>query len=206
VDPSAPRPRAGAAELRFDVVRGVRFSADVGGGLKFSGIQPVPYGRARVHAKRELGRHLLLRGTQAVAYDLWGQGPYTSTELRLERMETGRLRGLWSGNARWARDRPGFVVNQLAWIGWMVRPTTGVYTGVRWKAFTRPLPVVDSYGYYVGVRANLYRGWIYGQLEPGLVWREGELGPLGRGWLVMFRIDLVFDTRPEFEDTGTGFE
>jgi hypothetical protein len=66
----------------------------------------------------------------------------------------------------------------------------------RWGALalTEPVQAFDHVRVFGGVRADLFRGWMVGQVEPEVRWAEGAVGPLRRVYAVTATLELVYDT------------
>ncbi len=190
-----PQPlQQGAAELRFDLLRTRLLVFDAGGGANL-GWPIIPYARVRGHLVAELGPGLLLRFTETAFAEAFGVGPGESTDFSLDRFLGPAVRLELAGSSRLAVKTQG-----LEWVGdvnlaWTVDRRTALYTGASTSGYSRPtwkyaLSQVD-----VGIRRDLWEGWLFGQLEPQIQWPLLLTGPHPRVLAIVARLELFLEGR-----------
>jgi hypothetical protein len=166
------------------------------------GIPPQPYVRARLRRRQQLGWGITARATPSVFWDredrfgaaagldfdrplFWQILARWNNHCRL----TQRSRGAeWSSDASLAREFTSVRIASAVGFG-----ATGV---------TRPAPEVLLYRAYVRARRDLWRRWLFFELEPEIGWPNDPV--LGRRQVLAatLRVEVHFDSRPPAADPG----
>jgi hypothetical protein len=199
-DPDDPvRPRlapslrraGGAVELRYDLWRTKRGGVvDVGAGFRFR-LPPPPYLRARFGQRGRLGP-VIGHFTQAGFWER-REGFGETTRLDLEAP---------LGNVTVPRFLAVATIHQESrGLEWLleagVQRTLGTRTGV-WVAAAMDgktaAPVgVERYRGYARLRRELHRRWVYGELEPEILWPADDAGRRERILALTLRLELQFE-------------
>jgi hypothetical protein len=187
--------RRGGAEFRFDLFRSPVVVVDVGEGVTFAW-PPIPFTRLRGHLRLALGAGFVLRGTEALFVELGSLGPGTSTDLLVERFLWTVLRLRWEGHGFIAWHTRGIEWNTLVGAEWKVHRRTGLYAGVGANGFGTPSPGMDAWRTWIGVRQDIWHGWVFAELEPQLAWPRLAGQPRGEALGITLRLELVLDARP----------
>jgi hypothetical protein len=194
-DPSAPYTSRGRAqaELRFDLLRRRLVILDIGAGLRLVW-PPIPFTRLRAHLRLGLGDGFLLRATESVFVELGGFGAGTSTDVEVGRFLTPSLRLRWEGHGVFAERTRGLEWSSLVGADWKVHPRTGLYSAAGCSGYGRPSPGIDMWRVGVGVRQDVWGGWIYTALEPELTWPRPPGLTRRQVWAVTLRLEVQMDT------------
>ncbi len=191
----ALKPQSGSAELRVDLWRYKVLSSDFGLGLKLR-LPLVPYARARVHARVDLTKALIFRTTAAWFYEYQGDGLGTTLDLGLDAFLTDRLKVGFATGIRFTQVSQGMEWTQKVEANFVLTPQTGLYTGAQGLFTTMPMQTFESSRIYAGLRQDLWRGVVYGTLEPEVGWHDGSAGPLNQIFAVTFFLELVYEAKP----------
>jgi hypothetical protein len=183
----------GSAELRVDLLRRQNLILDSGTGVTM-GWPLVPFARVRAHLRATLGAGFLLRGTESIFVELWGRGPGTSTDLEVGRLLTPSLRLRWEGHGVFARRTRGVEWSTLVGADWKVHPRTGLFTGVGASGFGTPSPGLDLWRTWVGVRQDIWAGWVFAGLEPEMNWPRAAGMARRSVWAVTVRLEVVLES------------
>jgi hypothetical protein len=191
-DPSQAR---GRAELRFDVIRRGMLVFDTSAGVTFA-VPPVPFARFRAHARLQLGAGFVLRATEVLFVEIRGRGAGTNTDLLIERYLGTDVRLRWEGHGVYAQRTRGIEWNTLVGADWRVHPRTGLYAAVSAVGFGTPAPGLDVWRTFVGVRQDVWGGWIFAELEPEVSWPRLAGLPRQEVLAVTLRLEVVIQGRP----------
>jgi hypothetical protein len=196
----------GDAGLRFYLWDTLLSHADLGGGVLFR-LPPGAYGRLRFRWAIPV-RKLFL--TRAALTGFWRTDTEfgTSAALELERPFTSMLIGRISGGATITEVSPGFEwITELAVLA-ALDARSGAQVGVAMSGATaaeavvldattglprlRSKPGIDRYRIYTRLRRDVYRRWLFLELEPEVAWpwtpEEGRHGV----WGLAFRLEVQF--------------
>jgi hypothetical protein len=187
--------RRGSTELRFDVVRQGMLVFDTGAGVAFAW-PPVPFARFRTHLRLGLGAGYVLRATEVLFVELGGRGAGANTDLLVERFLGTTVRLRWEGHGLYAQRTRGVESSSLVGAEWKVHPRTGLYAGVGCSGFGTPEPGLDVCRVWNGVRRDLWRGWVFGELEPEVAWPRLPGQPRRQVLAVTLRLEVVMESRP----------
>jgi hypothetical protein len=184
----------GRAELRFDLFRSGELVLDTGGGVTFAW-PPVPFVRVRGHLRFDLGAGLTLRATEVIFAELGGRGLGTNTDLVVDRFLGSAVRLRVEGHGLFAQTTRGVEWSALAGAEWRVHPRTGLFSGVGSSGVGTPSPGLDVWRIWVGVRQDLWRGWVFAELEPEIGWPRPAGMSRSRVLAATLRLELVIEGR-----------
>jgi hypothetical protein len=192
--PAIPLPSlgtpGGAVELRYDLLRARQAVLDVGAGLRFR--WPLtPYVRIRwLQAARIAGPVLLRIAPSAFWERDLGFGLRLETETHVEVASST----IWKTRLVEAVTQLGRGVEWYAETGvqQLLGPRTVVYPAVSSAGATAAPSQVDLSRFFVRLRQDLYRMWIYAELEPEVLWRSDAAGTRRRSFGVILRLELQF--------------
>jgi hypothetical protein len=192
----------GNAGLRLYFLDTLFAHADLGAGV-LTRLPPGVYGQLRFRAAVPVGKAFL---TRSVLAGFWRTDTRfgTSAGLELERplttMFVTRLsntatltelsRGIeWFSEAALFAQVSETAAAQLAFaVNGATRPPLASSDGV---TFTRP-PGLDRYRVYTRVRRDMYRRWIFVEIEPELAWPWTLENHRHKAWGVSFRVEFQF--------------
>ncbi len=164
-----------AAELRYDVLRLLASYVDVGAGVRAE-LPPGVFLRARYRSTLPLGLGALARFTASGFYDstlrLGSAGEATA-----ERPFGRRFLLRWSNVASISESRyaRGFEWGSEAAALWALTPYRGWGLSASAAGVTRARPAVNAYRLALRFRRDLWRRWLFVELEPDLTWRRDEV-------------------------------
>jgi hypothetical protein len=194
-DVAAPGQSRGArAELRFDVVRQGILVFDSGAGFTLAW-PTVPFARFRAHVRLALFGGLVLRATEELFVEVGGRGLGTSTDLLLERFLGPSVRLRWEGHGVYAQETRGIEWSSVAGAEWKAHRRTGVNGGVGAAGFGTPHPGLETWRAWIGVRQDLWRGWVFAELEPAVEWPRRANEPRRQVAALLLRLEVVIDSR-----------
>lgn len=188
--PLGPNQKGAAnAELRYGAWDGLYSHVDLGAGLLLE--LPVgAYGRVRYRASVPLGRWVL--GRMALA-GFWrtdtrlGTSLDASVERPLASLALVRLAGTSRLTQRSRGVEWGSELAGLRALG----PRTAVSLAASVEGATDAPVDVDRYRVYARFRRDLYRRWIFYELEPEVAWPwELERGGRFREYAITFRLEV----------------
>ncbi|WP_321325539.1 hypothetical protein [Thiomicrorhabdus sp.] len=144
-------------------------------GLKFINyIEPNPYVKYKIRYIKKSDKTLTNRGTQTLYLErekgfAWeGQNvlDYQSNKEWLTRSQTTAS---W-----WRRDRQ-VLLNQKGVLFQTVSPYTvrGYYLDTNWSVINQGV-TFENVGVGVNVRQQLYKKWLFGEIEPRVTWYESD--------------------------------
>jgi hypothetical protein len=186
----------GAIELRYDLFRARQAVLDLGAGLRFR--WPLtPYVRLRWLQAARIADPVLLRLTPSAFWERdLGFGLRLESEVHVEVASAT----IW-------KTRLAETVTQLGrgveWYGetgvqQLLGPRTVVYPAVSARGATATRWQVDLSRIFVRLRQDIYRMWVYGELEPEVLWLADSSGTRRRSFGVILRLEL------QFASMGTG--
>lgn len=167
-----------------------RFKAQVGGGVRFD--TPLdPYVRVRMRITEPLGSSSLIRITPAVIL-YRDEGLSRSLRLDLDRRvgENILLRASQSG--AWKEGRPG-----IRWgteFSFLERLSQKTVLKIRAGATgeTKPSVYTERYILTLRLRSNLFRPWLFLEMEPELYWPRDEEDRYRKYHALTVRVEIQF--------------
>jgi hypothetical protein len=185
------RADAGLGYRLFDTVSSAAAThGDVGAGIIFA-LPPGVYTRARLRFAESLGKKLLFR--QAIS-GFWrtdtrlGTTASASVERPLAYATLARLSG---SSTLTQRSRGVEWGGDLSLLG-TLRARIGAQLGFNVSGATRAPVGVDIYRFYLRLRRDVYRKWIFLELDPEYAWPwEPDVGRRGT-WAVSLRLEVQF--------------
>ena len=182
---------AGLGYRLFDTVSStVATHGDLGAGVIFR-LPPGVYARARLRFAESLGNKFLTR--QAIA-GFWrtdtrlGTTASASVERPLAYATLARLSG---SSTLTQRSRGVEWGGDLSLLG-TLRARIGAQLGFNVSGATRAPVDVDVYRFYLRLRRDAYRKWIFLELDPEYAWPwEQGIGRRGT-WAVVVRLEIQF--------------
>jgi len=183
-----------SAELRYDVLNLVFSHVDVGAGVR-GDVPPAAFLRTRWRSTVPLGLGALGRFTLAGFYDsalrLGSVG-----EATLERPFGRRFLLRWANLASVSEARAdlGFEWRSEASFTWAPAANRGWRIGGGSTGVTRPLAYVNLSRVFASHRRDLWRRWLFVEVEPDLEWQRDPLtGVRRRVAGIAFRTEVYFD-------------
>ena len=176
-------------ELRIDLLDEPPSVIDLGAGVRLR-LPPEPFVRSRFRRRLSPGLGVSGRFTQSV---FWTnkEGFGESTELALAR-PLGAHTVLRAGGAAILTDvSPG-----LTWTGEggvlheLQELRTAVYLAGAGNGHTRPSPVTDLYRAFLRLRRDVWRRWIFVELEPEIGWPATPEQPRHRVLALTVRLEV----------------
>jgi len=181
------------AGLRYDLFDQPRYKLSLGGGVRVR--FPVdPYARVRFRYTHPMGNVSLLRLTQT---GLWRKedGFSETTQLDLERafFESTLLR--WANSGTY-----GEITDGLNWASQMsllhqYSAKTAISLDVGAWGVTEPGFEVSTYRVGTRFRQNVYRTWLFYELEPSVSWTKDVISnDRSTTYAFTFSLEFQFDT------------
>ncbi len=192
--PSGLGPTIGrtAAELQYAMFETFHLKADVGAGIIFA-LPPGAATRFRLRYAEPVGELLLLRAAAAtfLRSDL-GVGELLQAEIehRIASDALVRLTGSGTANHR-ERARGVQWASELAFIR-AFGPRSAISLGAGLNGVTLPAERVDAYRVYARLRHDLFRQWIFFELEPEVSWPFVPSEPRSEVYGFTFRVEAQF--------------
>ncbi|MGB8931870.1 MAG: hypothetical protein WCC48_11540 [Anaeromyxobacteraceae bacterium] len=198
VSGSGPDPLTGIDEraradalLRLTLLDTLRSSFDLGGGVLLD-LPPGLIGRVRFRHAHELGRVALARFALS---GFWNtrEGLGSNGSIAFERALVRRLLLRWTTGTLRSQVSHGYESSsELALLAPIGRFTGLTLLGA---AATRSKPdlVVQTWRVAARLRTTLYRGWIFGEIEPEVAWPLDDAGGRRRVPAVIFRLEIQFE-------------
>jgi len=182
----------GAVELRYNFLRIERGLLDLAAGVRLRW-PPPPYVRLRWLQEFRLAGPLLLRISPAVFWELHlGFGEYTEADVNVEITPTT----LWRTSGRQTVKQLG---RRLEWnaetgVQQLVGPGTAFYLATSISGATAVPGSIELYRFFARFRHNLYRMWIFAELEPEIRWPVDPPGDRRMHPGVTLRLEVQFTT------------
>jgi hypothetical protein len=194
--PIAGREDAGRADavLRLTLLETLRSSLDLGGGVLFD-IPPGLVGRIRFRHAHELGRVALAR---IAATSFWNtrDGFGSNGSIAFERALAGRLLLRWTSGTLVSQASHGYESgSELALLAPLGRFTALTVLGGA-SGQSKPDLVLNTWRVAARLRTSLYRGWIFGEVEPEVTWPLDAAGGRRPVPAVIFRLEIQFEEAP----------
>jgi hypothetical protein len=193
--PSLTSP-GGALELRYDLVRPRGAVLDLGAGLRFR--WPLtPYVRLRWIQAAHVAEPVLLRLSP---WAFWERDVGFGLKLEVEANVEVAWATIWKTRLAEGVTQLGRGLEWYAETGvqLLLGPHTAVYPAVSANGATLDPPRVDLSRIFARLRQNLYRMWIFAEVEPEVRWLHGTSGELRHSYGVILRLEL------QFASLGTG--
>jgi hypothetical protein len=193
--PSVASP-GGALELRYDLFRGHAALLDVGAGARLKW-PPVPYVRLRWLQAARVSHPLLLRLAPSAFWELdRGLGLRVELETHVALFSAT----VWKTRLSDAFTQlgPGLEWYAETGIQQLLDWRTVLYPAVAAAGATTALSSVGLSRIFVRARRDLYREWIYLELEPEVAWRADPSGQRLRSFGVILRLEV------QLASLGTG--
>lgn len=190
LDPEVSRFNVG---LRYDLRDRPRYKLSLGAGIRVRA--PVdPYGRVRFRYTHPMGNVSLLRLIQT---GLWRreEGFSETTQIELERLlfESTLLR--WANSGTYGETTDGLNwASQLSLLH-QYSERTAVSLDVGASGVTEPACVVSNYRVGSRFRQNVFRKWLFYELEPSVSWPKDVLNnERNTTYAIIFTLEFQFDT------------
>ena len=194
--PAAGREDAGRADavLRLTLLDTLRSSLDLGGGVLFD-IPPGLVGRIRFRHAHELGRVALAR---VAVTSFWNtrDGFGSNGSIAFERALARPLLLRWTSGTLVSQVSDGFEsASELALLAPLGRFTGLTVLGGA-SGQSKPDLVLETWRVAARLRTSLYRGWIFGEVEPEVTWPLDAAGGRRPVPAVVFRLEIQFEEAP----------
>jgi len=183
-------------ELRQVFVRSKDMSLDTGGGVRLR-VLPDPFARIRFRRRQDLGAGVEARIGQTVGWQL-KDGFSANFQLDLAR-SLGRTTALRANNgANLSEVSSGLEwYDELGLAQELPSLRAGLWFAGAIASHTRPRTEVAAYRLYARARRDLWRRWIFVELEPEVAWPlDPVLGRI-RVFAITVRAEVHFEGRSE---------
>lgn len=189
-----PEPPAGEnrirAELIYDLVRRARTVFNVRAGVKLRA--PVdPYVKAWYQYTRPLGSVLLLRFTEEVPYTL-REGAGETTRIDLERRLSSSVLLRWSSSGTYSETSAGYEWGTMLGLFCQLTPKTAIALEGGPSGATRPAAIVTNWIVRSRFRQNVFRPWLFYEIEPEVSWPRERSGVREPDWAGTFVVEVRF--------------
>jgi hypothetical protein len=191
--PSLAAERA-SLELRVYLLRAAATNIDVGAGLRVR-VPPEPYLRLRLRRRQPL----LLGVTARLTPSLFWQsrdGFGTSANVDLDRPLGLHTVLRWSNQGTLTEVTRGVAwASEISAAHEVVALRTALAVGAGANGHTRPAPVADNERLFVRARRDLWRRWLFVELEPEVAWPLDPVRGRERVLAATLRVEVHFDGR-----------
>ncbi len=195
ITPEGDELGGGDAGLRFYLWDTLASHADLGGGFLVQ-LPPGVYGRLRLRWAFPVGKLFL---TRYATTGFWrtDQRFGTTGAAEAERLLPRALVARVAGQATLSEVSRGVEWVAEAAVLWSAGERLGAQVGAAMGGATRLPVAVERYRIYTRLRRDIYRRWLFVELEPELAWpwtddpsstRQGR----HRAWGVGFRLEVQF--------------
>jgi hypothetical protein len=183
-------------ELRFPLLESKSTAIDAGGGLRLQ-LPPDPFVRARLHYHRSLGLGLTGHLTPSIFWT-GNDGFGGDAGLRLDRPLAAHTLARWINHAVLSQVTRGVEwATELGLAHEFSSLRTAGYAAAAATGLTRPRAEVSLYRIFLRVRRDVWRRWLFVELEPEIGWPlDPQRGRRGV-WALTFRLELHFAGRVE---------
>lgn len=180
----------GGAELRIRLWEGLLTHGDLGAGVLLQ-MPPGAFTRARLRWAIPAGELFL---TRLVTSGFWRTDTHfgTSIDVSFERgiKRTALLR--LAGQTQLTQESRGVEWStELAALRAFTRTVAGS-VGVGMLGATRSHPAVDRYRVATRLRTDVYRRWLFVEVEPEVYWPWSPAGGRDTAYAVTFRVEVQF--------------
>lgn len=163
---------------------------DLGAGVLFQ-LPPGVYGRARLRFAESLGAKFLAR--EAIV-GFWRTDTRLGTtgSAEVERPLAYSTLARLSGSTTITERSRGYEWgSDLSLLG-TLRSRIGAQLGFNISGATKGITPVDAYRFYLRLRRDFYRKWIFLELEPQYGWPWDPVRKRHGEWAVAFRLEIQF--------------
>jgi hypothetical protein len=202
---TTPRPsRVGRldAGLRYGIWRGLLSRVDLSAGVLLR-LPPGMFTRARYRLALPVDGVFLTRFSESV---FWRTDTHfgTSTQLEFERpLGPASLARLWSKGELTEVSRGVEWASELALLR-SIGPVRAISVGTGLEGATRSPVGVDKYRVFTRFRRDVWRRWLFAEVEPEVGWPWNPIDGRHRVLAVAFRLELQFQGQEAAPEPGPG--
>ncbi|MCZ6831672.1 MAG: hypothetical protein O7F73_19180 [Gammaproteobacteria bacterium] len=170
---------------RLDGILSVNSSADLRLGIRF-------------RHDGQYSDYLTGRLVQDLAYQTGDKGAFTRTRIdAFRRIDDDNLLA-WINRVEYGEDTYGVEwSSSLQWRHRLEEETVISYM-VGLDGVTDPDPLTENYGFAVNYRTNIYRKYLFVELEPAYMWRkQADFDSREGVWAINLRFEIHFETKPK---------
>ena len=170
---------------RLDGILSVNSSADLRVGIRF-------------RHDGQYSDHLTGRFVQDLAYQTGDRGAFTRTRAdAFRRLDDDNLLA-WINRVEYGEDTYGVEWrSSLQWRHRLGEDAVFSYM-VGLDGVTDPDPLTENYGFAVNYRTNIYRKYLFVELEPAYMWRkQADFDSREGVWAVTLRFEIHFEKKPK---------
>jgi hypothetical protein len=200
LDPDS-RIRTGSTELIYDILRSSRSTLDAGIGVRVK-IPPDAFVRTRFQHVRPIAPATLGRFT-AIAFWSARDGLGESNQVDLERSLAPPTLLRWSNSLTITEESNGWTWGTELSLLHKLSPKSAATLGGGVSGSTRPAWAAQNYRVFTRFRRNVFRKWLFIEVEPDLHWPRKEDGSRKPVWGATLRAEIQFTgAGPNPQDGG----
>ena len=190
----------GSLQALYDFVRRLDINVSLRAGARFH--FPIdPFLKLRIRYARPLGTRSLVRLTQE-GFVTVQEGFGETTRIDLERRLAPRTLLRWSTSGTLAESNAGYEWGSELSLFRQLTNRTAVTVEGGFSAQVEPVAVVTNYVARIRFRQNVFRPWLFYEVEPELSWPRDERGANPPTWGVTLLAELQFGSpRKSSSDT-----
>lgn len=193
-------PRLGSLQALYELIRRLDVNVSVRVGARFH--FPIdPFVKLRLRYERPLGTRSLFRLTEE-GYATVQEGFGETTRIDLERQLAAWTLLRWTAYGTLAEAKPGYIWGSaLSLLRQFTQRTAVTFEGGV-SGEVEPVGVATNYVARVRFRQNVFRPWLFYEVEPELSWPRNERGAYPPTWGATFLVELQFGKPPEAAPLG----
>jgi hypothetical protein len=192
--------RQGSLQALYEFIRRFDVNVSARAGVRFH--FPVdPFLKLRLRYSRPLGTKSLVRLTQE-GFATVQEGFGETTRIDLERQLALWTVLRWSTSGTLAESNVGYVWDSGLSLFRQVTHRTAVTVEGGVSGQVEPVAVMTNYVARIRFRQNVFRPWLFYEVEPELSWPRDERGAYPPTWAATLLVELQFGSPREAPSAG----